>query len=678
MAKSATAIRKSASKQKLAPKPELPAQNEITMIPLNKLELSPENVRTVKASDKQDAQLVASIKAFDVLQNLLVHKGPKGNYLVHAGGRRLEALQTLAKDAEITSDHPVPCRIEDKNFAIMASTTENTQRLAMHPADEYQAFDQMINDGHSEDEVALKFGVKVTQVRQRLKLARVAPEIFQAFKVGKINLECVMAFTLTDDRDRQMNVWNAVKENHYINDQFIRRTLTESTYSANSKLVKFIGVEAYKKAGGLVMLDMFSDGAATFLENTELVERLALEKLNEAAKDYVSDWKWVDAHLELDHGALRSFGRVTPEELPDDHELYQEQEALTAREAELSKIGDERDPTNEEVEEYDKIEARLEEIDDDIEAAKPFVEEDRKVSGVVITLDWKGRLSVTKGLVRPEDIPEVEEDNSAGTGDDQRVHVITPASSSPAPVADPAAAKRKAEGMPNSLAQDLTTARQHILRAHLSADFDVAFDAMLYTICKQKLEFRYAPGLPLKIAIENYYASNADKLLAGSVADKMLESIKDSLNLDWMQLEQPHDFKAMCELPMEQKQELFAFVVSIGVEAQLSTDNRPSSVIEEIGSRMDVDVAACWRPNIVNYWSSVTKAHIADVAQDIIGADFAQDRASEKKGEAAAAMELAFAENSIEASGLDRASAIKASRWLPKGMEFAEANRIDE
>jgi len=467
-----------------------------------------------------------------------------------------------------------------------------------------------------------------------------------------------------------------VKESRQVYAHSIKRMLTETSYSASSKLGQFVGIEAYEAAGGTVMKDLFSDHETTYFENPELVERLALEKLQKEAETYVGNWKWVDAHLELDHGALRSFGRVQPQALPEDHDLLKEQATLTAREEELSKIGDERDLTDEEGQEYETIENRLYDIDDEIEAAKPFSDEDRAIAGVVITLGWQGQLEVSKGLVRPEDIPA--EDPEADGDDQSASRVASPTSSSPAPVADPAAAMRKAEGMPNSLADDLRTSRHHILRAHLSADYDVAFDAMLYSMCKKAFGTSYVSGVPLNVSLTRYYAPNGQKLVAGTTADRMLDALKESLNLDWLELEQPSDFKEMCLLPAEDKQALFAFVASTALQEQLATDNRPSAVIEELGARMDVDVAACWRPTAANYWGTVTKAHIASVARDVIGNDFADERTSEKKAEAAAAMELAFSENAAEAAGLSKSVAANTACWLPKGMRFEEADFVDE
>lgn len=647
--------------------------SDIQMIPLNQLSVSPKNVRKVKPTEAEDAELLASVREQGIIQNLVAYKGSDKVYYVDAGGRRLKALQQLAEEGAIAEDALIPCLVEEVSEATLTSTTENAQRVAMHPADEFAAFATMIDEGRSEEEIATKFGVTVGLVRRRLKLARVAPEIFEAFRDGKLSLEGVMAFTLTDHHDRQMVVWEALKDNH-INPHVIKRMLTETSYSANSKLAIFVGVEAYEEAGGAVMSDLFSDRDTTYLENPELVERLALEKLQVAAEEFVGQWKWVDTHIDIEHGAFRSFGRVSPQEVDPDPTIIQEIETLTKREEEIAMMGEEGDVPDELWEEYEAIEPRVEALRDSIEDARPFADEDRAIAGVVISIGWQGNLEIEKGLVKPEDIPQVKEDSET----DDEARVSSPTSSTPAPVSDPAAAMRKAEGMPNSLADDLRTARHHILRAHIAADYDVAFDAMLYSMCKRAFARGYTSNLPLNVTLTRYYAPNGDKLVAGSVADRMLGALKEGLNLDWVELEQPSDFKAMCILSDKEKQDLFAWAAATALEAQLTTDNRPSSVIEELGARMDVDVAACWRPTAANYWSSVTKAHIASIAKEIIGDDFAEERSSEKKGEAAAAIEQAFAENANITSGLDKQITDRSSRWLPKGMEFEEANVVDE
>ncbi len=448
---------------------------DIRMIPLDQLEPSQLNVRKVAASASDDAELLASIRETGIKQNLVVHALSETRFAVDAGGRRLKSLKQLAEDGVIPpADHPVPCLVEDERNAILTSATENLQRAAMHPADQFEAFDKMIGEGRSEDEIALKFGVSVDLVRRRLKLARVAPEIIERFRAGgDLTLECVMAFTLTDDHDRQLAVWNAVKGGYHIHPQSIKRQLTETAHSANSALGgRFVGIEAYEAAGGVLLRDLFDDRASAHMENPELLERLAIEKLQAAAKPFEGTWKWVEVHLSVDYGgAFRSFGRVYPQDIEPDPDLLAEEEHLIAREEELAAQNDGEDWTDAETEEYYAIEPRLREIEALQRERQPFADADRAIAGVVLTIGHDGALRVEKGLVRPEDIPAaaMPDEDSADAGDASsppaRPHVTPPTSSTPVPTSDPPAATlRKADGISASLADDLRATRQHILR----------------------------------------------------------------------------------------------------------------------------------------------------------------------------------------------------------------------
>lgn len=346
MAKSANQT--TAKTKKAKPPAKIPAPKgtkglhtqDIRMLPLDQLVFSPLNVRKVAASLADDAELLASIRENGIKQNLVVHEIDESQFAVDAGGRRLKALKQLAEDGIIPQDHPVSCLIEDACNAVVTSATENLQRAAMHPADQFEAFATMITEGRSEDDIALKFGVSVDLVRRRLRLARVAPEIIAQFRAGDLSVECVMAFTLTDNHDRQLAVWNIVKDSYLIHPQAIKRHLTETAYAANSSIGRFVGLEAYEAAGGVVLRDLFDDTATSHLENPDLLERLAIEKLQDAAKSFETDWHWVEVHLAVDYGAFRSFGRVYPQDIDPDPELRAEETALIAREEVLTAQND--------------------------------------------------------------------------------------------------------------------------------------------------------------------------------------------------------------------------------------------------------------------------------------------------------------------------------------------------
>ena len=647
---------------------------DLRLIPLDQLELSPLNVRKVAASAADDTELLASIRENGIKQNLVVHVLPDGKFAVDAGGRRLKALKQLANDGIIPNDHPVSCLVEDEQDAIVTSTTENLQRAAMHPADQFEAFAQMIAEGRKEDDIALKFGVGVDLVRRRLKLARIAPELIEQFRGGEMTFECVMAFTLTDDHDRQMTVWNAVKDSYHIHPQSIKRQLTETAHSASSSIGRFVGIKAYEAADGVLLRDLFDDNAAAHMENPELLERLAVEKLQDAAKTYDADWKWVEVHLAVDYGAFRSFGRVYPQDIEPDADLLAEENHLMAREEELALANDGANWTDAEADEYHAIEPRLREIEALQKARQPYAAADQAIAGCVVTIGHDGTLRVEKGLVRPDDIPVVQEEAKDAVDDGNqasitRPNVTLPTSSAPVPVSDPATTLRKADGISASLADDLRATRQHILRAHLAADYDVAFDAMLYALCEQALSHSYGTEA-LNISISPFLAQNRETIHPDSVAQKMLDALEQDLAIEWMTLEKPDDFRAMSALSLSRKQSLFAWAVGLAIKPQLLSDNHPTPIIEEIGARLDVDVAACWRPTASTYWGRVNKGHAVSMARKLVGDDYAEERSRERKGDIAAAMERAFAEQAAETEGFDAAIATKTARWLPDGMAF--------
>ena len=73
----------------------------------------------------------------------------------------------------------------------------------MHPADECDAYRDLIDNGAPIADVAARFGKTETYVKQRLKLARVSPVVIEAYRKGKLNLEQVQAFAVSDDHEAQ-------------------------------------------------------------------------------------------------------------------------------------------------------------------------------------------------------------------------------------------------------------------------------------------------------------------------------------------------------------------------------------------------------------------------------------------------------------------------------------------
>ena len=240
----------------------------IRPIPLDRLERSPANVRRTEAGKTAFVELKASIAAHGLLENLVARSigpGEDGgeHYAVIAGARRLAALNDLASDGVLATDHPVPCRIIGNGAADSElSLAENVVRVAMHPADQVQAFGTLANDGASVADIAARFGVSERTVEQRLRLGNAAPEILDAYRADAIDLETLKAFAVTADRARQMAVWEQVSDQGYRPSGWqIKRMLTQDRVPAASAIATFVGVDAYEAAGGAVDRDrqLFAD-----------------------------------------------------------------------------------------------------------------------------------------------------------------------------------------------------------------------------------------------------------------------------------------------------------------------------------------------------------------------------------------------------------------------------------
>ena len=208
---------------------------------------------------------------------------------------------------------------------------------------------------------------------------------------------------MTTDRTRQMAVWEQVSEQGYRpTDWQIRRMLTEDRIPAGAALARYVGVDAYEAAGGPVLRDLFADEHenGVWLEDPALLMKLALERLQVAADELATRWKWAEARLDVDWSDLARFGRVHPTPAEPTDEEKAEIEKLHTRHDELVNM-DEDEWTDELIEEAEAIKPRLAEIEDAIEARAVFKPEDIAISGCIVTVGSDGTLQVVNGLMKP-------------------------------------------------------------------------------------------------------------------------------------------------------------------------------------------------------------------------------------------------------------------------------------
>ena len=92
-----------------------------------------------------------------------------------------------------------------------------------------------------------------------------------------MTLEQLMAFTITQDRARQEQVWEAVRNSRSKEPYQIRRLLTETAVQASDKRVLFVGMNVYEAAGGTVLRDLFQADGGGWLQDVALLDRLTAE-----------------------------------------------------------------------------------------------------------------------------------------------------------------------------------------------------------------------------------------------------------------------------------------------------------------------------------------------------------------------------------------------------------------
>jgi ParB family chromosome partitioning protein len=227
----------------------------------------------------------------------------------------------------------------------------------MHPADQFIAFRDLVESGLSTDEVAARFGVSSLFVRQRLKLANVAPRFIAEYRSGALQLEQLEALAVTDDHATQERVWDSAQQ-WSRSPHNLRRLLTERKVSTSDKRTIFVGVKTYSDAGGLLEQDLFDDENEGYLTDPALLDRLVGELCEKLVADLLAQgWAWAKPYLENNYWEiLNKYNRLDPKPISLTKELEEEADKLQ------NELGDDGSAKSEE--RINQIQARLEEIED--------------------------------------------------------------------------------------------------------------------------------------------------------------------------------------------------------------------------------------------------------------------------------------------------------------------------
>ncbi len=639
-------------------------------IPFNKLVLSQQNVRKIKAgvSIEDLAEDIAHrglLTSLNVRPELDGDGNETGIYRIPAGGRRYRALERLVAQKRLAKTAGVPCIVsKGETLEVEDSLAENVQRVSLHPLDQFRAFQTLREQGLGEEEIAARFFVSVATVRQRLRLASVSPRLLDLYAEDEMTLEQIMAFSITNDPVRQEQVWDTVSRSHSREAYYIRRLLTETAIRASDRRAVYVGIEAYEAAGGVTMRDLFDQDQGGWLQDPALLEQLVMEKLKADAEAIrVNEgWKWVEAAFDFPYGhtsGLRRFygeqAEMTEEELARYDATRAEYDKLDAEYAEADEYSEETERKLEE------LGAELDRLND-----RPYVFDPQEVArgGLFVSLGAGGELKIERGFVRPEDEPKDETDPSDDVGHDGGDHASNrPAGGSVGGDTQPDDEDETIKPLPDRLVLDLTAARTIALRNALANDPVIAFIAVLHAFVL-KAFYVYGSDSCMEVTLQSVRFSQTSDL-GDTVWAKEIEQRHEGWGQDLPK--DPNDlWDFLITLDEVSRQALFAHCASLSVNAVIEPWNKRTRAIahsehlaRSIGFNM---VEAGWIPTADNYLGRVTKARILQAVREAKG-----DQAAELIGH------LKKTDMAREAERL-----MTGSGWLPEPLRMTRDESIGE
>lgn len=674
-------------------------------IPMDRLVLSQCNVRHVKAGVSIE-ELAADIARRTLLASLTVRpvlddeSNETGMFEVPAGGRRFRALELLVKQKRLAKDAPIPCIVRTVGLAVEDSLAENIQRAPFHPLDQFRAFLAMREKGMSEEEIAAAFFVSSNVVRQRLRLASVSPKLLDIYAEDEMNLDQLMAFAVTADHQRQEQVWEQLGTSWSREPYRIRRMLTEGAVKASDRRARFVGIEEYEVAGGIVLRDLFQSDDGGWLQDATLLDRLVAEKLERGANLIREEgWKWVEAAIDFPYGHNFGLRRLSGEVETMSHEEAAELEALRQ---EAARLEEEHTDAKEFSEEADRpmgeIETRIEELEN-----RPvrFADEVKAIAGAFVSVDGAGCLRVERGFVRPEDEERPDageiEGESEAHGSDREAVREGDADDAPADTSSDADSAADEEDdavrpLPERLVTELTAHRTIALRDALAGDPQIAFIAALHALAL-RLFYIYGQESCLELEAKSVTVGSH----APGLADTQPALAISERHETWRRAlpEEPADlWEALIGFDPDSREALFAHCISLTVNAvHESWNRRPRALAhaDRLAETLSLDMnGAGWRPTIATYLGRVTKGRILEAVREACGEEAADQIAGQKKDAMATSAEGLLADTgwlpeplrtpaSAETETLGGANATDVPSLAPETLDEieTEASQLD-
>lgn len=603
---------------------------ELLVIQAANLIVSPRNRR--RRRHTKINQLAASILAHGLIKNLSVieHVSRKKNAPSHEvvdGRGRLEAIHMLMARGDLPKTFEVLCKLETAGNAEEISIAANMHE-AMHPADEFEAFRDMVDGGSSIEEIAARFGVTPLVVQRRLKLANASSNLVQAYRDDEMNLEQLMALAITDDHAAQERVWERAQRGDPWEQRPDRlRAALAAPGAINAKtdrLAQFVGIDAYEAAGGPVLRDLFSAGGG-YIGDGELLKRLAQEKLDASAEAMRAEgWAWVEAQDRFSYNDQLMYGKSQAKKRDLTEEESAELTTLKARATELDKRNERLEVEDEDLlNELGQVEALIEAIE---ASTATYSDRQKAKAGVIITITQNGELEIHRGLIKPEAGKKKSKDLQATESDAE-----TPGTDQDSAPQEPAE-----RPLSESLMAKLTGHRTAALQALVAASPSVALVLLLQALVSQvftKANYRWRYQALAKVQASDQRGAiqrAADDLEASPAWQSMEASIAG-----WegrLPTEDQDLFAWLQTLSQADQLDLLAVCVAHTIDTQAARED--AAVHEhanQLAAAVDLDMSDWWQPTAGSYLASIPKTRRMEAVREAVSDEAAASIGAMKK-----------------------------------------------
>lgn len=605
-------------------------QTESVTFPLSALHLSALNVRQVTDPERV-SDLVASIgESGHLIENLCVTmetvgRKKKATPGVVVGGRRLLALQILAKSGRIDADSAIPCKVVSRTEAVELSLAENIHREDMTPIEEYRAFKRLADEDMPIEDIAARFKVTPLVVQRRLRLASVSPKLLAIAEADNMTQAQLIALAVTDDHAAQETAWFTAEQPYQRHPDNLRaRLIGVKPKADHDPRMKLIGADAYRAAGGTFTTDLFADHAG-YIDNPDLLDELVRAKLDEAVAAAESNG-WTPVIVpgaNYDHDASQGYFRMQ----------RPRREATDAEREQIAKVQGRIDDLNVITEGYEAAEEELspedearyeaamterDELDGQLEDLTNLYEDftdAMKAEGVALVyLTHDGEISTRPGFTKQRAF--AQERGSTGT------------------------AEKVTTFHSDRLASALAAARTMAMQAELVANPQAAYLAALDCMVDRLFVSGYSSHV-IKITSRDLVREtvdlmvDADNASAVDVVRAAVNRWKEKFEQFAKENEDAPTLHWLLTLSEPQRAELMAVCVAVNADYRRARDYQAEA--DALTTLVRLDMRNWWTPTAANYFVHLSKPQILKVLGE--NGHTSGDLAKLKKAELAAKAE---------------------------------------